>query len=220
MQCGFFDEASKYMDISLKYDPNGFYSRFISIYIQYSRTKDLPKIKELFLKEIERDTNRFDLIQEVGKICFMMRDYKSALAYYKKFDAMRRAMQIDLFRHENLKIGATYAKMGLKKESEEFLRDFMAWAATDKTVYREIHPAMYYAYKGDVNKSMEHFREFAKQENFSYWILLLKEDPEADNVKSLPEFNAIMKTIEMKFWNTNKEIRKELEDSGLLIEKK
>jgi hypothetical protein len=42
------------------------------------------------------------------------------------------------------------------------------------------------------------------------------DDPLFDNVSGLPEFQKIMREIELKFWRYHKQIRESLKDKGLL----
>ena len=76
--------------------------------------------------------------------------------------------------------------------------------------------AIYYAYLGDKTRTLEHLRQFSKEDNYYYWILLLPMDPVVDAIRDLPEYKEIMQGIETKFWNNNKAIRADLESKGLL----
>ncbi len=59
---------------------------------------------------------------------------------------------------------------------------------------------------------------FSEQENYPYWYLLFLEmdDPLFENVKGNPEFQKIMREINLKFWKYHKEIKDSLKKKGLL----
>ena len=86
----------------------------------------------------------------------------------------------------------------------------------DTSIYKNLSFAVYYAYKNDHKNAIEHLKLFAKEDNFQYWVLLfLKLEPLIDNIKDLPEFKEIYKTLESNFWKNHKIIRKSLEEKDL-----
>jgi len=76
---------------------------------------------------------------------------------------------------------------------------------------------VYFAYKGDTKKTLEHMKLFAQQDNYMYWTLLfLKIDPLIDPVKDNPEFQQLLQEIDTKFWKNHIKIKASLEEKGLL----
>jgi TolB-like protein len=205
-ETGFIDESLTYINRSLAYDSNGFFSRYFNVYVQYAKLEDAEKAKQALIDEWERDTTRFDIQQEVGKMCFMMRDYKEAYRYYKPFTETRKMLQLDLFKHEDLRIGITFAKMGFKTEAESLFKSFREYAENNQTMYRHFLLATYYAATGDNGKALEHMTLFSQEKNFHYAILWLDGDPLMDPIKDHPDFKKAMKEIETKFWKTHTEI--------------
>ena len=146
-----------------------------------------------------------------------MRDYPGAYPYYKKFIAIREAKQLDIYRHENLNIGIVLAKAGFKKESEEIIKDFKGWADNDRSVYKHLGLAMYYAYYHDTTKTIEHMKLFSKEDNYQYWVILFfDKDPLVDPIKNLPEFKKVVEDIKNKFWESHERIKVTLEEKGLV----
>jgi TolB-like protein/AraC-like DNA-binding protein/Tfp pilus assembly protein PilF len=211
MQSGFVDEAITYINKSLSYDPNGYFARYVKAYILYGKDKNPRRAKELLVQEFEKDTNRFDIIQEIGKLSFMMRDYEEAYRYYKRFNVLREMYHLDIYNAEDLKIGLVYAKMGRKQEGEAFIKRYKDFADNDRSMYKDLFLTTYYANTGNEQKALQHMRLFSKQDNYVYWVLFLADDPEVDAIKDDPEFKEIMHDIESKFWKTHKEIRESLE---------
>jgi hypothetical protein len=145
-----------------------------------------------------------------------MRDYKSAYQYYKRFIRLRETQQLDVFKHESLKIGIVLSKVGLKEKANEFVKSYKHYIDNDRSIYKHLNLAGYYAYQGNAQKTIQHMKIFSKEDNYQYWVLLLDDDPVVDSIKSHPEFKKIMDDIETKFWNTHKKIRVNLEEQGLL----
>jgi tetratricopeptide (TPR) repeat protein len=105
IQAGFVEEALRYINKSLEYNPKNPFSGYLKIFILYAKNRDCKQTRELLIKELNKDTTRFYIVQEVGKICYSMRDYESAYQYYKRFIELRESQQLDVFKNENLKIG-------------------------------------------------------------------------------------------------------------------
>lgn len=215
-QTGFIDDAIRYINKSLEYDPKSVFARYVKTWILFARDRDLKQTKDLLVQELNKDTTRLDVIQEVGKACYFMRDYKSAYMYYKRFIDLKQLFRLNIYKNENLKIGIVLSEMGFKDQSAEFIESFKDFADNDKTIYKHIHLAGYYSWKGDVQKVIEHMKLFSEEDNYQYWVLLWEMDPMFDRVKADPLFKQSMKDIETRFWNTHKDIRKDLEEKGLL----
>ncbi|NQU80356.1 MAG: helix-turn-helix domain-containing protein [Bacteroidetes bacterium] len=217
LQSGFIIEAEKYINKSLDYYPENLYSQYVKPYILYAANRDLLKTKELLIEVFKKDTNRLDVMQEVGKICYYMRDYKAAYDYYNRFIDIKRALNLDIYPGENAKIGVVFSKMGLKEESERMFSEYKEYADNDRSIYKHLSLACYYSFKGEIDQAIENMRLFSEQHNYHYWtVTLLKIDPLIDNIIDHPEFNNIMNALETRFWDYHKEVRAALEEKGLL----
>ena len=217
IQSGFITEAEKYINMSLEYHPGNLYSEYVKAFILYARSRNLQQTKDLLIEALNKDTTRFDIMQEIGKICYYMRDYESAYHYYNKFIEIKEALNLDIYRSENAKIGVVLSEMGLIEESEKYFKEYKDYAENDPSIYRHLSLAAYYSYQSDTEKAIEHFELFTEQENYHYWIILfLKIDPLIDNIKDHPEFKKIFSNIETKFWNYHKQIKASLGEKDLL----
>ncbi len=204
IQSGFVDEAEKYINKSLAYNPQNLYSEYVKAYILYASDRDLAQLKKRLIVALNKDSTRLDIMQEVGKVGYFMRDYNSAYTYYKKFLGIKEAYKLDIYKAENAKIALVYAKVGLAEESEKILQDFKDYADNDNSVYKHLNLAVYYSYINDTKKAIEHLKLFSQQDNYFYWMILFTEiDPLIDNLKKHPEFKKIMKDIESKFWKNH-----------------
>ena len=217
IQSGFTDEAEMYINKSLEYNPDNLYSAYVKAYILFAKDQNLRRTKELIIEALEKDTTRLDILQEVGKICYYMRDYKDAYAFYKKFTDIREENKLAIYTHEDAKIGLVFSEMGLKEESEKLFQSYKNYADNDQSIYKHLSLAMYYSYRGNTKEALEHLRLFSQEDNYFYWIVLfLKIDPLVDNIKDLPEFKKIVNDLESKFWKNHTQIRNSLMEKGLI----
>lgn len=217
IQSGFVNEAEKYINKSLEYNPENLFTEYVKAYILFARNRDLQQTKELLIEALNKDSTRLDIMQEIGKICYYMRDYESAYNYYKKFIEIKEAQNLDIYRGENAKIGVVLSKMGLTEESEKYFIDYLDYAENDKSIYKHLSLAVFYSYKGDTENAIEQMELFSQQNNYHYWVIIfLKMDPLVDNVKDLPEFNRILNDIEIKFWRSHEQIKASLKEKELL----
>ena len=217
VQSGFVNEAEKYINKSLEYDPDNLYSAYVKAYVLFARDRDLQQTKELLIEALNKDSTRLDIMQEVAKICYYMRDYESAFHYYKRFIEIKEAQNLDLYGYENDKIGVVFSKMGRAEEAEKYFSDFQDYAENDKSIYKHLNLAMLSSYWGDTKNAIEQLELFSQQSDYDYWVLVfLKMDPLIDNIKDLPEFKKLFKDIESNFWNRHKQIKASLKGKELL----
>jgi tetratricopeptide (TPR) repeat protein len=214
-ETGFIDESFTYINRSLAYDPKGYFSRYFRAFVQYAKTNDAAKTKEILINEWKRDTTRFDIRQEIGKMAFMMKDYNEAYRYYRPFIETRKVLQLDLYRHEDVRIALVFARMGFTAEAESLMRSFREYAENSQTMYKHLHLAMYYAAIDERERALEHFTLFSKEDNFHYAVLWLDGDPVMDSIKDDDRFKSAKKEIETKFWKTHQSIEVSLHKEAL-----
>jgi len=217
IQSGFIKEAEKHINRSLDYDPENLFSEYVKAYVLYAKNRNLGQTKELLINAYQKDSTRLDILQEIGKVCYYMRDYEAASQYYKKFTAIKKAYKLDMLPAEDVKIAVVFDKIGMKAESDALFNAYLEYAENDRSIYKDQSLAVYYSYKGDTQKALEHLKLFSQQDNYQYWtILFLEMDPLVDNIKELPEFQQLMDAIEKKFWENHKKIKATLEEKKLL----
>ena len=217
IQSGFITEAVRYINKSLEYNPDNLYSEYVKAFILYARDRDLQKTKTMLIDALERDTSRFDILQEVAKICYYMRDYEEAYKYYRRFIDIKEAYNLDMYNSENAKIGVVLSKMGQTEESEKYFNLYKDYAENDKSVYHDIGLSLYYSFHGDTAEAIRYLRSFSQEDNYFYWTLLFTDiDPLVDNIKDLPEYKALLTEIETRFWEKHAATRTEFEKKDLL----
>ena len=189
IQAGFVEKAEKYINKSLEYNPDNLYSQYTRAYILFAKNRDLNQTKELLLETFHKDTTRLDIMQEVGKIYYYLRDYENSYHYYKKFVDIRNTYHLNIYDSENAKIGFVFNKMGFKAEGDSLLERFKIYAENDDSVYKHSSLALYYSNQGEKEKAIEHLKQFSEQSNYFYWTVLFTPiEPIFDNLKNDPEF--------------------------------
>lgn len=217
IQTGFVDESLKYIDKSLEYNPNNPFSRYVRAFILYAKGGSLEHTRELLIHEFSKDTTRFDILQDIGKASYYLRDFDAAYRYDKRFIEFRNTRKLDVYRHENLRMAVVLEKMGQKEEAEKLVKAYKEYVDNDKSIYHDLALAMYYCQQKDYTNCLKHMKLFSSEDNYQYWIILfLDKDPIVEPIKDSPEFKKVMNDINKRFWDTHHEIKLLLEDKGLL----
>lgn len=217
IQNGFVDESLMYVDKSLDYNTNNPFSRYVRAFILFAKTRDSKHTRDLLITEFNKDTTRFDILQDIGKVSYFMRDYKGAYHYYRRFLAFRESHQLDVYRHENMTIGLVLEKVGQKEKSEELIKSYKAFLDTDRSIYHDLGLMAYYLHRGDQKKALEHMKLFSQKDNVQYWIILfLEDDPITESIKDNPEFRKYLNETKSRFWTMHDELKTVLEEKELL----
>lgn len=217
IQTGFVKEAEKSINRALDFNPGNIYADYVRAYILYARNRDLGETKHLLEETLKKDPSRLDVLQETAKICYFMRDYDSAYIYYKRFIDITEEQSLTIYRQEYMKISVVLSKMGKEEKAKEYLTGFKEYADQDESIYHNLNLAIYYSWKDEQEKSIQLMKEFLKEENYHYWILLFLDiDPAADPIRGHPEYRKVLKEIEAKFWDTHNQIKDELESKSLI----
>ena len=217
IQSGFINEAKTYIDKSLAYHTDNLFSQYVKAYILYAENKNLEQLQQNLSAVLEKDTTRLDVLQEVGKSYYYLRDFENAFTYYKKFVTIKETYNLDIYKAENAKIGLVYAKMGMDERSEQLLSAYKNYADGDQSIYKHLSLSAYLSFKGEKSKAIEHLQLFSRQDNFHYWVILFLEiDPLFDNIKQLPEFKLEMENIKTKFNKYHIGIKNLLDEKGLI----
>ena len=215
-QAGFADEALVYVNKSLEYNPENIYSSYVTAYILYAKERDLQLTLNMLIETFNKDTTRLDVMQEIGKIYYYLRDYENAW-HYNRFINAREAYNLDIYKAEDIKIGLVLNELGQTEEAEKMFDAYLTYAENDRSLYKHLSLAVYYGYMGNHDKALEHLRLFTSEEGYSYWVILFLEiDPLVDELKLHPEFKPLVEKIKEKFWSRHKQIKQSLEAQALI----
>uniref|UniRef100_UPI003216CB20 helix-turn-helix domain-containing protein n=1 Tax=uncultured Draconibacterium sp. TaxID=1573823 RepID=UPI003216CB20 len=217
IQSGFVGEAEKYVNKSLRYLPDNLYSEYLKAYILYSKNRDLEQLRDLLLRTFEKDKSRLDILQEVAKAYYYLGDYKTSFVYYKKFTELRETYHLDIYNSENGKIAYVFDKAGEKELAEKYIEAYKSDADKMQSIYKHYNLALYYSYKGDTQKAIEHLQLFSEEDNFHYWTILFTPiEPLAQNMMNHSGYQRIFLKLEDKFNQYHKRIEVSLKEKGLL----
>lgn len=218
IQSGFVDEASKYIDISLEYNPENYYTELLRPYILLAGSGDLLQTKEMLQQVHEKYPDRLEVIKELGVICYFLKDYESAYDYFSTIYEVAETEGLDVYSGEKAKMGVILSELGRTEESRRYLQEYLEFAKNDQSIYKNLSLAAYYAYMGDTAPAIENMKLFGEQEKYPYWYIMFlgMNDPLFEKVSDLAEFQKIMREIELKFWSYHKEIKDTLKEKGLL----
>ncbi len=216
VQTGFIDESLRYIEQSMAYNPGNAFAHWVHAVVVYAKYGDSKKTEKLLLAQLAKDSSQMHILQELGKFYFHGGDDRAAFRYYQRFMRLRDAQALDFFRTADLDMAILWSRKGEAEKSEACFARFKAFADADASIYKNMHLALYHAYKGDASRTIEHLRLFAKEDNFQYWVLLFKDDVMVAPFAKRSDFKRVMGEIEAKFWRQHADTRKMLEEKGLL----
>lgn len=217
IQNGFVDEAMRYIEKSLDYNPENYFSNHLKAFILYAKNKDLDKTKALLVKELNKDTSRLDILQDLGKVCLYQKDYEGAWHFYKQFIALRESKQLDVYQHENLLISTVLKKMGYHEKAARYVQEYKKVADSNESSYKPLLLAGYYMQAGDQNQALEQFRLFSEEDNIQYWIVLfIESDPLMAPLTATAAGKEVIAKIKANFWKNHAEIKARLEKESLI----
>ncbi|MEQ9006508.1 MAG: helix-turn-helix domain-containing protein, partial [Ekhidna sp.] len=119
-QTGFINDAEKYVQASLVYNPENLFAEYLYIYIRLAQNFNMERAKNELLATLNKDTTRLDIIQEVAKVCYTMEDYKEAWKYYRKFISLKEMWGLDIYHSEDVKIAFVLDRIGEKGVAGEY----------------------------------------------------------------------------------------------------
>ena len=214
VQSGFVYEAEKFINKSIDYFPGNLYSQYVKAYIVYAKNRDLLQLQNSLVEVFQKDTTRLDVLQEVGKIFYYQKKYAEALTYYQPFYQTKKAYGLDIYHAEDIKIARVFAENGFQQEANELLNAFINYAKNDKTIYKNMLMAMYYAQINETEKCLDYLQLFSEENNFHYWTILFTPiDPLFENLSETAEFKEIIIKIEKKFQQNHKRLKENLHDA-------
>ena len=214
---GFVDEAMSYINKSLKQDPKNHYAPYVKTLILFAKENDIKHTTTLLEQEWQKDTTRFDILQDVANFHYYQEDYDTAFFYFEKFIKAKEKLGLNIYPNEDIKIGMVYEKMGMDEQAAPFFKAFADFCETDQSIYKSFSLATKYVQEGKNDQAIEQLKVFATQNNYKYWVLVFMDiDPIMNPLKSHPEFDEVMQNIKDRFWENQAKLKKSLEEQGLI----
>jgi len=216
VQSGFFDEALKFVNLSLDFDSNNYYAPHLKAFVLFARDNDTKATQNRVIELWERDTTRIDILKDAAKMCTINKDFDNALTYADRFVAMRDALNSNAFVAEDISLAYLYREKGMLEKAERFEKSFEAQCEKDQTIYKSAYKALLHAYRAEDNQAIAQLEEFAAQDNFQYWFLLMDEDPMMESVLKHQQAPKVFKKIKQVFWDNHDRLKEKLESEGLI----
>lgn len=83
---------------------------------------------------------------------------------------------LDIYKGEYAKIAYVYSKTGQKSLADSLLLIYKNYADNDESMYKHLSLAMYYSYKNEQQKAIEHLEHYGGQNDFHYWPVQFLDD--------------------------------------------
>jgi TolB-like protein/Tfp pilus assembly protein PilF len=153
--------------------------------------------------------------------------YNKSLKYVPKWvDILKASGAIN--NDDWLYIGFIYWVNGYKKEAEDyfdkqiaFSLDYIKKNGPDRDIlgwYFDEHYSLagVYAFRGDKEKAYKNLKIFNQRKNYNLLIVtLIKNDPLFNSIRNEPEFQQIVKDVEVKYQAQHERVKKWLEEQGM-----
>jgi TolB-like protein len=175
------------------------------------------------------DSTSSDLLVNMGFKYFWNKQYKESLIYFKKYlnristtpeKNEQHGWQFSFFS----RLGYAYLQNGYKKEGKYYidkqfqntLNEIRLGRLRSLIDYYDL--AGLYAYRGDKIKAYENLKVFIQKNSYIYFgtYNTIKIDPFFDTIRNEPEFQQIIKEMEYKYEAGHEQVRKWLEEQGML----
>jgi len=207
LQNGFFKDSDKFLKKSLALNPDGFFTRHIKAYTNTLESRDWVAARAILRIEYKKTPTRFDLLEDIGMMNFMLRDYPAARQCYDSALNMMKMFRMDILQPEYLRIGVTYELTGDTASAHYYIEEFKKFVDADQTIYKNLNLASYLAYKGEKQKALQLITQWADEHDYFNWLILLfPTDPLADGLKNEKPFQDAMKKMESNFRRGQKQL--------------
>ncbi|MEJ1240904.1 helix-turn-helix domain-containing protein [Chryseolinea sp. T2] len=204
-QNGFTKEADQFIQRSIALDPNGFFSRYLRAWVPNFANHNWKAVKETLEQEYNKTPMRFDILAEIAKAEFIMRDYASASKHYDSALSMMNMFRMDILKYEYLRIGIAHEHTGDTAKANYFYKEYQAYVDQDQTFYHDLNQASLLIQKGKKKEALDLITRFADtQEMFHYQLLLIDVDPTCEDLFEEKQFKAAVKKINENFTRSHK----------------
>jgi TolB-like protein/AraC-like DNA-binding protein/Tfp pilus assembly protein PilF len=217
LQAGFMDQSLKHIDKAIALYPENPYGPLLKTFVTQAIDGNSDRSRRLLKQELAKDTNRIEVLQELGTQYYYREDYDSAFYYFRKVVNQREALNLDLFKAENLKIAVVYERLGEQEQAQKLFRAYANFYQEDETVYQHFYEALDHFRKKEKEEGLKDLRAFASKENYQYWIIVfLKADPILKEYQADQEYQEVRDLIVRRFWENQKRLEEDLQSKGLL----
>jgi TolB-like protein/AraC-like DNA-binding protein len=212
-QSGIIDRAKSHIHQSLAYNPENIFSNTLAVYIDLAQDMDFENARNRLQIVYKMDTARLDVMQELAKTSYTMRDYKSAATYYRKFMSIKQMYGLQMYKDEDVLIAYVLRTIGDTATASVLMESYDAWVAQDQSIYKSLHQAFSAIYHGHEEDAMTFMKAFSRQENIMYWVpAFLGKDPLFMELSDQPGYDQLLNDLNQRFEkDKNRRIQKLIE---------
>lgn len=214
---GFYDEAEKHIEQSLKLNPKNISSICEKGEIIIERDYNYVKAREILLDALKTDSLNTELLRYLFTNYYLTKDYRNASQYFNKIYEVNKTLKI-LATKDYSRLAVMYNKLGMPEESAKYLDYFRTFNKGFVNTYvSSLEMTRLYSLENDTERALQQLDIFRRQKyHFKYSLRMLKDDAVFENLSNLPEFKNTCSELETKFWANHKKIKANLIDKGLL----
>ncbi len=170
------------------------------------------------------DSTRINTLLNLGEIYSFMNQNEKSLTYFIEYINLLKASG-SITINSMHRIGYAYWINGYKNESEYFMDEQKKYCyesirlnrhnVATKYVYYDL--AAVYAFTGETDEALANLQMFNQRLRMPLWVVtLIKNDPLLNSIRNEPEFQQIVRDIEVKYQAEHERVRKWLEEQGML----
>jgi len=184
------------------------------------------KENELLLNAFHLDSVFFDKNPTLAHNYMNLGQYEEALHCFKKYQEYYESTgHIGQLLWSTHRIGYAYSVNGYKEEAEAYFRKQIEYSTQENDLGRYRSEQYYtyydlagvYAFLGDKEKAYDNLRIFKKKKDIHRWLVeLIKTDRLFDSIRDEPEFQQIVRDVEVNYQVEAERVKKWLEDNDML----
>jgi TolB-like protein len=222
---GFPDKCTAYAQEVLKLTGDSLYFYYWLGATETGLSGNHPKAINYLKKAYAIDTNYAEILHYLGYAYMFSHEYKESLFYYKKYIERLKVLG-NLNINEMHRIAYVYWQNGYKKEADYYFDKQIEFANSEIRLNRSRSGEQFlsyydlagvYAFRGEKEKAYENLRIFNQRKTEQLWMVtLIKMDPLFDSIRNEPEFQQIVRDVEVKYQVEHERVRKWLEEQGKL----
>ena len=221
---GIPEKAKQYLQDKLKLDGDS-----ADYYAESARFENwignLNKSVEYGIKGYELDSTNATVLVILGGNYAGLGQYKESLKYFNSWIERSKPMGDGWIKHNMHRVGYVHSQNGNKEAAEYYLNEQMNYCNSSIDLGRKYALMLYayydlagiFAFRNEKDKAYENLRIFNKKPIMSSWMVsLIKTDPLFGSIRNEPEFQQIIRDVEVKYQAEHERVRKWLEEKGML----
>jgi len=216
-QNGFLKEAEPYTGKALAFNPNNLFAGTLAAYVELAQTQDLELAYRRFQELLSKDSTFLSTLNELGKLALYKGDYAASWMYYNRLDKAKNSLGLEVYQGADINISYVLDQLGRSEEAGPYRDRYLAYLQKEKSIYKELGYATYYASIGEKKRAMSSLKVFAARQDYQFWMVsFIEQDPILQTLTTEPAYSPTLKRIEESFWKQHRRMRSVLETEGVM----